>query len=332
MKKTIVLSLIIMAIGCALLFTGCVPNVNNDGVGVTDNSPLETTPRSTFATPPHVTTPNHTTPEARHNTEPENHINETNNEEAAVGDNPTAFNFSAVELGAPGASRPTDSKIGWGLGKATDERNRPLDALNAQSKYGHLSAVFIDSETDNQIYLTFDEGYENGFSPRILDVLRDKNVRATFFVTYDYCKNEPELIQRMLDDGHELGNHSWSHPSFPSLTDEQIAEEITKLHDYVYESFGYEMRLIRFPMGEFSERVLAATQNAGYKSIFWSFAYADWNVNSQPSTSEAFSKITQASHPGAVILLHAVSCTNAEILAEVIDYWTAQGLKLSLIA
>jgi peptidoglycan-N-acetylmuramic acid deacetylase len=310
MKKTITLLVIIAAVGCVLLFTGCEPNVRHEGIGENDRhlAPIETTPRNNTTTtpPPHGTV----YPDRNHEID----------DEAAVGNNPTAFTFTIQELNA----------IGWGLGRAVDDKNRPLDALNAQSKYGHLGAIFIDEKTDNRIYLTFDEGYENGFSPRILDVLREKGVRATFFVTYDYCKNEPELVRRMLADGHELGNHSWSHPSFPGLTDAQIAEEITKLHDYVAENFGYEMRLIRFPMGEFCERVLAATQQLGYKSVFWSFAYLDWNVNSQPSPSEALAKIKAGTHPGAVILLHAVSCTNAEILGDVLDYWHGQGLKLGL--
>ncbi|MCL2698178.1 MAG: polysaccharide deacetylase family protein [Oscillospiraceae bacterium] len=330
MKKTITLSVIIAAIGCVLLFTGCEPNVSNDGIGENLN-PIETTPRITTTSPAVTTTP--ATPAAP-NRDRDNE-NEIFNDEAAVGRNPTAFSFSVQELHANAHSAAadavsTDTAVGWGLGKAVDERSRPLDALAAQSKYGHLGAIFIDDKTDNKIYLTFDEGYENGFSPRILDALRERNVKATFFITYDYAKNEPELIRRMINDGHELGNHSWSHPSFPGLTDGQITEEIMKLHDYIKENFSYEMRLIRFPKGEFSERVLAAAQNLGYQSVFWSFAYVDWNVNSQPDRGEAFDKITQATHPGAVILLHAVSCTNAEILGGVVDYWHGQGMKLSL--
>jgi peptidoglycan-N-acetylmuramic acid deacetylase len=135
----------------------------------------------------------------------------------------------------------------------------------------------------------------------------------------------------MIAEGHALGNHSWSHPSFPALTDGEIRDEIMKLHDYVKENFGYEMNLIRFPKGEFSEQVLALTKALGYKSVFWSFAYVDWNVDNQPPASESFTKITQASHPGAVILLHAVSCTNAEILGDVIDYWTGIGFEPDLI-
>ncbi|MDR2558094.1 MAG: polysaccharide deacetylase family protein [Oscillospiraceae bacterium] len=323
MKKTITLSVIIAVVGCVLLFTGCEPNVNNDGIGENIN-PIETTPRTT-TTPPPITR------EPEHDRDNENEIVD---EEEAVGNNPTAFSFTIRELDAgeiAAVPAVSDTAVGWGLGRETDDRNRPLDALAAQSKYGHLGAVFIDDKTDSKIYLTFDEGYENGFSCRILDVLREKNAAAVFFITYDYAKNEPELVRRMIDEGHALGNHSWSHPSFPNLNDEQIREEIMKLHDYIKENFNYEMRLIRFPMGEFSERVLTVTRSLGYQSVFWSFAYVDWNVSSQPNPVEALEKITKAAHPGAVILLHAVSSTNAEILGDVIDCLRGQGLKPGLL-
>jgi len=317
-SKAITICALILIMGSLLIFTGCEPNVNHGGAGGTGTTPLHTTPRVT------TTTPHHTTP---HTT--------TTEEKEAVGGNPTAFSFSVADLrafgGAQRTAHPTSGgKIGWGLGKAVDERNRPLDALSAQSKFGELGAIFIDEDTDNKIYLTFDEGYENGFSPAILDVLREKGVKATFFVTYDYCKDEPELIKRMLDEGHEVGNHSFSHPSFPDISDAQVREEIMKLHDYVKENFGCEMRLIRFPRGEFTECVLELTQELGYRSVFWSFAYVDWNVDSQPNPDEAFGKITAATHPGAVVLLHAVSSTNAGILGDVLDYWVGNGFEVGL--
>ena len=304
-SKAITICALIIIMGCLLVFTGCEPNVHHGGAGGTGTTPLHTTPRVTTTTPEHTTTPHTTTTE----------------EKEAAGGNPTAFNFSVAEL---------SNKIGWGLGKAVDDKNRPIDALSAQAEFGELGVIFIDADTDNKIYLTFDEGYENGFSPAILDVLREKGAKATFFVTYDYCKDEPGLIKRMLDEGHEVGNHSFSHPSFPDITDVQVREEIMKLHDYVKENFGYEMRLIRFPRGEFTECVLELTQELGYRSVFWSFAYVDWNVDSQPNPDEAFGKITAATHPGAVVLLHAVSSTNAGILGDVLDYWAANDFEVGL--
>jgi len=313
-SKAITFCMVLVMAGVIMLFTGCEPNVSNDGMAG-GTTPIETTQRiettpGTTETTPRVT---ETTPVTG-----DNDINEP-----AVGETtPTATLFELSML--------PDAKIGWGLGRDTDSRNRPIDALTAQRKYGHLCAIFIDADTENKIYLTFDEGYENGHTPLILDALRDKGVNATFFVTYDYCKSQPGLIRRMIDEGHQLANHSYSHPSFPGLSDERVREEILKLHDYVKDNFGYEMRLIRFPMGEFSERVLAVTAELGYRSVFWSFAYVDWQVDNQPPPDEAFRKITAASHPGAVILLHAVSATNAEILPGVIDYWVENGFEMAL--
>jgi peptidoglycan-N-acetylmuramic acid deacetylase len=189
--------------------------------------------------------------------------------------------------------------------------------------------LFI-GETAPVIYLTFDEGYENGCTGDILDVLKTKGVVATFFVTYDYCVKVPDLVQRMIDEGHTVGNHSYSHPSFPDCTPDQIREEIGKLHDYVKETFEYEMTLIRFPMGEFSQRSLAVAQEMGYTSVFWSFAYMDWNVNNQPEPAAALEKVKAGTHPGAIMLLHAVSPTNAEILGDLVDFWLSEGFRLAI--
>jgi peptidoglycan-N-acetylmuramic acid deacetylase len=354
-SRVITLCTLFIIMGAVVLFTGCEPNVNNDGMAG-GTTPLETTPRV-----PDVThapnTPNHPgatfttpiTPSAGDNdiNEPESGFD---NEPAVGGIPPTASFYDDVapipvmamindfennndendESPPIELSGLCENKTGWGLGRHTDSKNRPTDALIAQNKYAHLGAIFIDGKTENKIYLTFDEGYENGFTPPILDALRDRGAKATFFITFDYARNEPGLIKRMINEGHEIANHSFSHPSFPGLTDEQVRDEIMKLHDYVKENFNYEMRLIRFPMGEFSERVLAITANLGYRSVFWSFAYVDWQVDNQPSFNEAFERITAASHPGAVVLLHAVSETNAEVLPSVIDYWIENGFELAL--
>jgi len=299
-------------IGCLLLLAACTPNYHhNDGI-VGGTTAISTTPRTA-----HRTTP-HTTP---HN----NYYGHRNYGPAVGGNNPTAFSYTEHNLSS-------NTKKAWGLGKNTDSKNRPGDALQAQAQYNHLGAIFIDDKTDRNIYLTFDLGYENGFTPVILDALMQKSAKATFFVTYDYCKYSPEVVRRIIAEGHELGNHSWSHPTFPDLPDPDIRAEIQMLHDYVKENFGYEMRLIRFPRGEFSERVLALTQEAGYNSVFWSFAYTDWLTNAQPVPAEAFGKITQASHPGAIYLLHAVSETNAEIMPRLLDYWFGNGFKPNLFA
>ncbi len=214
------------------------------------------------------------------------------------------------------------TKIGWGLGKEKNDKNQPLDAVNAQEKYKDCNALFLPC--DGKICLTFDEGYENGYTAEILDVLKEKNVKAVFFVTYDYCKSSPELVERMIAEGHTVGNHSYTHPSFPDCSENEMIDEIMVLHDYVAEKFGYEMTLFRFPKGEFSEKCLSVVKSLGYTSVFWSFAYNDWNTSAQPDRGEALQKIKSSAHSG-IYLLHAVSETNAAILGEVIDYWKGEG-------
>ena len=215
--------------------------------------------------------------------------------------------------------------VGWGLGKERDLLNRPLDAVNAQKKYKDYSSLFIDLSESKTLYLTFDEGYENGYTADILDTLKEKGVKAVFFVTYDYCKSSPELVERMIKEGHTVGNHSYTHPSFPKCGEEQVNNEITALHSYVKGNFGYEMTLFRFPMGEFSERTLKQVSDLGYTSVFWSFAYQDWDMNKQPSPQEAFDAVTKSTHDGGIYLLHAVSEANAAALGDIIDNWRQQG-------
>jgi peptidoglycan-N-acetylmuramic acid deacetylase len=216
-------------------------------------------------------------------------------------------------------------KICWGLGKERDEKNRPIDAVRAQEKYEYLGGVFLAPE--GKICLTFDEGYENGYTAAILDTLREKNVKAIFFVTYDYCRTAPELVRRMIDEGHIVGNHTWSHPSLPDCTQKEVWAEVTKLHEYVLREFGYEMMLFRFPKGEFSEQTLDDVGCLGYKSLFWSFAYADWDTGKAADPAEALAKIEASTHSG-IYLLHAVSPTNAEILGDLLDYWAEKGYSV----
>lgn len=227
----------------------------------------------------------------------------------------------ASQTGAQGLDT---TKLGWGPGGPVDADNRPDGATVYQEKYGQYAADFI-RENNQNIYLTFDEGYENGYTDDILDTLKEKGVQAVFFVTMPYVQSEPELVQRMIDEGHIVGNHSVNHPSFPEISFEKCQQEIMELHDYVKENFGYEMSLFRFPMGEFSEADLKVVQDLGYRSVFWSFAYRDWLVDEQPDPQEAIATIEDKCHPGAIYLLHAVSETNAQILGRVIDDLRGEG-------
>lgn len=219
------------------------------------------------------------------------------------------------------------TKNAYGQGIHVDDKNRPYGATNAQKKYGQYDAFFIMPE-DGNIYLTFDEGYENGYTSKILDVLKQKEVKSVFFVTMDYCKKNPDLVRRMIDEGHTVGNHSVKHKSMPTLDIDTMIQEVMGLHDYVLQNFGYEMHLFRPPMGEYSQQSLAVLQNLGYKTVNWSFAYYDYDPADQMAPEKAYNKVVNAAHSGGIYLLHAVSETNTEILGDVIDSLRDQDYHL----
>jgi len=241
--------------------------------------------------------------------------------------------FSEVDKKLLGnALSVNNTKVCYGQGYETDENNRPVGATDAQSHYGELDALFIGEEDEKIIYLTFDEGYENGYTEDILDTLKEKNVKATFYVTLDYVRSSPDIVKRMIDEGHAVGNHTCSHPSLPDCSDSEFRKEITDLEKYIENNFGgYKTTTIRPPRGEFSTRTLSLAKDMGYSTVLWSFAYNDWNADSQPDKNKAFKRITEATHNGAVYLLHAVSKTNADILGDVIDYWQQQGFEIKAV-
>jgi len=218
-------------------------------------------------------------------------------------------------------------QVPWGPGTNFNEEGTPIACVDLQKTYGKYDADFYrdGDEHDKKVYLTFDEGYENGYTPKILDVLKEKGVSAVFFVTLSYAKNEPELIQRMIDEGHVVGNHSARHPNMTKITMEEAYAEVGDLHNYISENFGYDMYLFRPPEGAFSERSLALLQKMNYRTVCWSFAYADWDPENQMEHQKAFERVTRSIHDGEVFLLHAVSETNTAILGDVIDHVRAEG-------
>ena len=239
-----------------------------------------------------------------------------------------AFNLiSATSYSFKYKLAPENSELNWYF------VNRGNDQIPECPKE---SAEFLDTydayyvgDTENKIiYLTFDEGYENGYTAKILDTLKEKKCSAVFFVTMPYVKQNSELVRRMIDEGHIVGNHSVNHKSMPTLSTEEAAQEIIGLHNYVKENFGYEMTLFRPPMGEWSTRTLEIANRLHYKTILWSYAYLDYDVNNQMGVDKAFPKVTGAAHNGAVYLLHAVSKDNAQMLGDVIDAFRADGYTL----
>ena len=223
----------------------------------------------------------------------------------------------------------SNEPVKWGPGTIQDDLGRSTACTGLQDRFGKYNACFIGAENEKTIALTFDQGYENGYTTPILDTLKEKGVRAVFFLTGHYVRSQPELVQRMIDEGHILGNHSDSHKVYcKDLSIEDSAADAIWMQNYLRENFGYEMRLFRFPEGEFSEQSLALMQQMGYKSLFWSFAYNDWDPNNQPDPAAARARIEKFLHPGEIMLLHSVSATNAQILPEVIDLIREKGYTI----
>ena len=210
-----------------------------------------------------------------------------------------------------------NKKIEWGIKRNKNNEQPDLGSKNIEL-INENGDIAIGNKEEKVVYLTFDEGYEAGYTAKILDILKANKVPAAFFITGHYLNTQEELIKRMIDEGHIVGNHTVNHPSMPDLNNEELKEEITKLHTTVYEKFGYEMKYLRPPKGEFSQRTLSITKSLGYTTVMWSFAYDDWDENKQGREAYAKEKILSNMHNGAVILLHANSKDNCNILDEVI--------------
>lgn len=216
-----------------------------------------------------------------------------------------------------------NTMYGWGLKKnvnAPPEIPKAIEDLMAANHAYYLDTI------PRSLYLTFDEGYENGYTAQILDVLKENNVPAAFFVTGPYLEKEEELVRRMFDEGHIVGNHTVHHPSMPQLeSTDKAAEEVVKLTEMCKEKYGQDMKYFRPPRGEYSERTLRLTSDLGYTNVFWSFAYKDWDVKNQKGTEYAYDQIKKGVHDGAVLLLHAVSKDNADVLDRVIKDLKSEG-------
>lgn len=215
-----------------------------------------------------------------------------------------------------------DEKQGWGLKKNENAPPEvPKETVELLEQYGGI----YKSNEEKTLYLTFDEGYENGYTSKILDILKENDVKAAFFVTGPYIKKEYELVKRMTDEGHIVGNHTVNHPSMPEISEEKMKKEVEELSKSYFDLTGKEMKFFRPPMGEFSQKSLKVTSEMGYTNVFWSFAYKDWETNNQKGTGYAYNQIMEGVHDGAILLLHAVSRDNAEILDKVIKDLKGQG-------
>ncbi len=193
----------------------------------------------------------------------------------------------------------------------------------------NYNCYFLGDTSKKVLYLTFDEGYENGNTGKILDILKQNKVPAAFFVVKPYIVQNPDLVKRMESEGHLVCNHSSHHPSMAKVTDsEKFKKEFTDVEEEYTKITGKEMpKYFRPPMGRYSEASLSKTKELGYKTIFWSFAYKDWIVDNQPDTVSAKKRIMERTSNGCVVLLHAVSDTNTKILDDLLKEWKSQGYE-----
>ena len=219
----------------------------------------------------------------------------------------------------------------WGLSFQTE--GQPPVGSASRSVLAQYDAAYLGDTGEKVLYLTFDAGYENGCTAQILDVLKAHQAPAAFFLVGNYLERNPELVQRMVDEGHTVGNHTWSHPDMSKIADrDAFARELGKVEEKYKEITGQELeRYYRPPQGIYSEENLKLARELGYKTVFWSLAYVDWNNDAQPTPEQAFSKLIPRIHNGAVVLLHSTSRTNAAILDELLTKWEDLGYSFAPI-
>ena len=220
----------------------------------------------------------------------------------------------------------------WGL-SFQEEGKAPIIDVDKE-KLRELNGYYLGDEEEKVIYLTFDAGYENGNTEKILNALKENDVKATFFLVGNYLERCPQLVKQMVEEGHTIGNHTYHHKDMALLTSkETFLQELTELEKLYEKIICNKMpKLYRPPQGKYTEEQLQWAKEAGYKTCFWSLAYVDWDEKNQPSKEEAMEKLTKRIHPGAIVLLHSTSAINGEIMGDIIKAWKEMGYKFGQLA
>lgn len=216
----------------------------------------------------------------------------------------------------------------WGLGFGTE--GKPPTGNASAEELKKYNAYFIGDTTENTIYLTFDCGYENGNTEPILDALKKHDVKATFFVVGNFLETSPEIVKRMIAEGHTVGNHTYHHLDMSSISSMDAFKKETQDVENLFEQItGTPItKFYRPPQGKYNIENLKMAQELGYHTFFWSLAYVDWYQDKQPTKDEAFGKLLKRIHPGAIVLLHSTSSTNAQILDELLTKWEEMGYTI----
>lgn len=233
--------------------------------------------------------------------------------------------FALRAVNRLGAAEAAAGITDWGL--SFQSEGAPPVANASQEYLRNFDALYVGDANQKEIYITFDAGFENGNTEKVLDALKKHGVKATFFLVGNYFETQPELVKRMAKEGHTIGNHTYSHPDMSKIGDIQSFQTELQKNEALYRDIlGSEMpKLYRPPQGKFCEENLKMAQQLGYSTVFWSLAYVDWYADDQPTPEQAFSKLLPRIHPGAVVLLHSTSSTNAEILDELLTKWEETG-------
>ena len=219
----------------------------------------------------------------------------------------------------------------WGLSFRT-EGSPPIGPAG-MDQLRQFDAAYLGDPTQKRIYLTFDAGYENGCTEKILDILEKHEVKAAFFLAGNYLEKNADLVRRMAREGHIVGNHTMHHYDMSKIADRNVfTQELEAVEKLYLEITGQEMpKFYRPPQGIYSQENLSMAKELGYKTVFWSLAYVDWNDDAQPTKEQAFGKLIPRIHNGAVVLLHSTSRTNAEILDELLTRWKEMGYSFGSV-
>ena len=243
-----------------------------------------------------------------------------------------AIGAVGLSLAQPAPAAVTTAAGNWGL--SFQKEGQPPTGNASAEELKKRNAYYVGDTAQKRIYLTFDAGYENGYTADILDTLKKQEVPAAFFVVGHYLESAPELVKRMVAEGHTVANHTYSHPDMSAIAGQDaFLHELSRVEEKYQEVTGQEMgKYYRPPQGKYSEQNLKMACEAGYHTFFWSLAYVDWYVDKQPTREEALEKLVGRIHPGAVVLLHSTSATNAQVLEEVIIKWKEMGYTFGTLA
>ncbi|OQA48706.1 MAG: Peptidoglycan-N-acetylmuramic acid deacetylase PdaA precursor [Firmicutes bacterium ADurb.Bin300] len=342
MKKTVAVILCLSAVFFSACNKNVIENTNTDTTSTVSESANVTDtslPQSTFQPETQTETPSSTNSPTQESTMPPTvkpitvgtiPLNKNSSYGENTGTSATYTGLEPLPLKKFTVLDPENTK-GLGTaaklhsyGVAKDGKPNKISVEN-QKYYSQYGALTLDTSGEKVIYLTFDCGYENNQTEKILDTLLNKQIPATFFVTLPYLKSSPKIAARMIKEGHTVGNHSSTHPDFSTINRTLMSKEIQEVDNYLRLHFGYSSPYFRFPRGVCSDNSLELVFSLGYTSVFWSTAYADWDTANQRGADYAFSTVTSRLHPGCILLLHAVSSDNASALGKIIDFALREG-------